>query len=107
MSPPLKFALKDATEAVAKLPEPFVTLMQEDTTRVLLFAPRAEDVQTPHTQDEVYVVASGHGRFRRDDEVVDFATGDLPFVPAKVPHRFETFSDDFATWVIFFGPRKS
>jgi mannose-6-phosphate isomerase-like protein (cupin superfamily) len=107
VSTPLKFALKDATEALAKLPEPFVTLMQEDPTRLLLFAPRGEDVQTPHTQDEVYVVTSGCGRFRRDHEVVDFATGDLLFVPAKMPHRFEDFSDDLATWVIFFGPRKT
>jgi len=26
------------------------------------------------------------------------------FVPAGVEHRFENFSDDFATWVIFYGP---
>jgi hypothetical protein len=27
------------------------------------------------------------------------------FVAAGVPHRFESFSDDFATWVVFWGPR--
>jgi len=27
------------------------------------------------------------------------------FVPARVEHRFEEFSDDFATWVIFWGPK--
>jgi mannose-6-phosphate isomerase-like protein (cupin superfamily) len=107
MSPPLKISLSDATDALGQLPEPFVTLMQEDTTRVLLFAPRGEDVQTPHTQEEVYVVISGHGKFRRDDEIVDFTAGDVLFVPAKVPHRFEDFSDDLSTWVIFFGPRKT
>jgi mannose-6-phosphate isomerase-like protein (cupin superfamily) len=105
--PPLKFALRDATEALAGEPDDFVTLMQEDTTRVLLFAPRGEDVQTPHTQDEVYVVVSGSGTFRRGDEVVAFEPGDLLFVPAKVPHRFDQFSDDFSTWVIFFGPRQT
>jgi hypothetical protein len=26
------------------------------------------------------------------------------FVQARVPHRFEAFTNDFATWVIFFGP---
>ena len=31
--------------------------------------------------------------------------GDLLFVPAHVEHRFERFSDDFRTWVIFFGPQ--
>ena len=24
--------------------------------------------------------------------------------PARVEHRFEDFSDDFAVWVIFYGP---
>jgi uncharacterized RmlC-like cupin family protein len=31
--------------------------------------------------------------------------GDVLFVPAQVPHCFESFSDDFQTWVIFFGLR--
>jgi hypothetical protein len=30
--------------------------------------------------------------------------GELLFVPAGVVHRFEDFSDDFATWVMFYGP---
>jgi len=104
---PLKFALKDAAEAFGDASDDFVTLMHEDTTRLLLFAPRGEDTQTPHTQDEFYLVVSGHGQFRRGDEVVDFATGDVLFVPAKVVHRFENFSDDLSVWVIFFGPRKT
>ena len=33
-----------------------------------------------------------------------FNAGDLLFVPAGVVHRFEDFSDDFSTWVIFYGP---
>jgi mannose-6-phosphate isomerase-like protein (cupin superfamily) len=107
VSPPLKLSLGEARAALSGVPEPFITLLQEDTTRVLLFTPRGEDVQTPHTQDEAYVVISGSGTFRRADELVDFAPGDVLFVPAKMRHRFEQFSDDFATWVIFFGPRKT
>jgi mannose-6-phosphate isomerase-like protein (cupin superfamily) len=33
-----------------------------------------------------------------------FRTGDLLFVPAGVIHRFEEFTDDFCTWVMFYGP---
>ncbi len=29
---------------------------------------------------------------------------DALFVPAFTPHRFIDFSDDFATWVVFYGP---
>ena len=27
------------------------------------------------------------------------------FVPARVDHRFEEFTPDFAAWVVFWGPR--
>jgi mannose-6-phosphate isomerase-like protein (cupin superfamily) len=50
------------------------------------------------------VVISGTGFFTNGDERHPFKPGDLMFVPAGVVHRFEDFSDDFATWVIFFGP---
>jgi quercetin dioxygenase-like cupin family protein len=33
-----------------------------------------------------------------------FAPGDVLFVPAGTIHRFEEFTDDFRTWVIFYGP---
>jgi hypothetical protein len=30
--------------------------------------------------------------------------GDVLFVPAGQPHHLDDFSDDFATWVVFYGP---
>jgi len=36
---------------------------------------------------------------------VRFGPGDFLFVAAGVPHAFETFTDDFKIWVIFFGPK--
>lgn len=33
------------------------------------------------------------------------AAGDTLFVAAGVTHRFEQFSDDFVTWVVFYGPQ--
>jgi mannose-6-phosphate isomerase-like protein (cupin superfamily) len=52
----------------------------------------------------VYVVVTGSGTFRNGGVVSPFKAGDFLFVAAGVEHRFEEFSDDFATWVIFFGP---
>ena len=68
------------------------------------YAPRGEDPQEPHEQDEVYVVMRGSGSFVNGDERKAFGPGDLLFVPANVMHRFEDFSDDLALWVIFYGP---
>ncbi len=68
------------------------------------YAPKGADPQVPHDKDEVYVVASGSGQFVCGDTRVAFGPGDALFVPAHAVHRFEAFSSDFATWVIFYGP---
>ena len=62
------------------------------------------DRQTPHTRDEVYVVASGAGSFVHDGRRQPVETGEVLFVPAGDEHRFVDFTEDFATWVLFYGP---
>ncbi|MEO5860922.1 MAG: cupin domain-containing protein [Burkholderiales bacterium] len=71
---------------------------------VKVYAPRGDDPQTPHTRDEIYVVAYGHGEFVCGDTRKSFRATDLLFVPASTSHRFENFSDDLTLWVIFYGP---
>lgn len=81
----------------------FTMLMKHGTMSIEYYAPKKIDRQTPHKQDEIYVIASGSGTFFGDGERVKFNTGDVLFVPAGIEHRFENFTDDFATWVIFYG----
>ena len=83
---------------------PFVELLSHGSLSVEIYQPLVQDTQEPHTRDEVYVVVSGHGEFVNDGFRKPFQPGELLFVPAGVEHRFENFSDDFATWVIFYGP---
>ena len=47
---------------------------------------------------------SGTAEFVRGEERVQVASQDLLFVPAGEVHRFENFTPDFATWVVFWGP---
>jgi mannose-6-phosphate isomerase-like protein (cupin superfamily) len=94
----------EASGLLSKLPLPFSVLFERGDVSIELYAPRGSDKQSPHTRDELYIIASGSGTFRRADHVLEFSSGDLLFVPAHVDHRFESFSDDFRTWVIFFGP---
>ena len=70
-----------------------------------LYAPKGADSQSPHDRDELYVVTSGTGRFVKDGDERVFGPGDAIFVEAGAAHRFEFFSDDFAAWVIFWGPK--
>ena len=72
-----------------------------------LYAPKGHDPQTPHDRDELYIVASGHGKFRAGNKIEPFAPGELLFVAAHEIHRFEDFSDDFAAWVVFYGKVKA
>lgn len=94
--------------AVDQLPgdkgEAYRLLFEHGSLEVEVYAPRGTDPQEPHTRDEVYVIISGNGWFVNGDERHRFEPGDLLFVPAGVVHRFEEFSDDFATWVMFYGP---
>jgi mannose-6-phosphate isomerase-like protein (cupin superfamily) len=69
-----------------------------------LFAPHRADPQQPHTRDEIYVVAQGKGWFVNGPARHPFGVGDVLFVPARVVHRFEDFSDDLMLWVVFYGP---
>lgn len=78
-------------------------LFRKSPLEIEIYQPVGYDPQQPHWCDEVYVVISGTGQFRNADERHPFKPGDLLFVPAGVEHRFEDFSEDFATWVIFLG----
>ena len=90
-------ALKNETENL------FTVLLENGSMRVEYYAPKNIDHQTPHSQDEIYVIASGNGSFFRNGERVQCKTGDVLFVPAGMEHYFENFTNDFATWVIFYG----
>lgn len=79
-------------------------LLEHGSMELGYYRPLGSDEQTPHEQDEIYVIHKGSGVFILGDERIAFAPGDALFVPAGVDHRFVEFSDDFATWVIFWGP---
>lgn len=93
--------------ASAKWPdgERFATAFARGTMSVELYAPRGDDPQTPHAQDELYFIHAGTGTFRIADDTHAFAPGDCFFVAAGVEHRFSEFSDDFSAWVVFWGPQ--
>ena len=95
-------------KALERLPGPqgerSVALLEHGSLVVKLYAPRGVDDQTPHSRDEVYVVAQGSGEFVCGESRQNFIASDVLFVAAGVEHRFENFTDDFAVWVFFYGP---
>lgn len=100
----MKLDKTDALRQLAATTSPFKTLFEHGSLSVEIYRPVGKDLQQPHARDEVYVILSGHGEFLNDGVRTTFQAGDLLFVPAGVVHRFENFSEDFATWVLFYGP---
>jgi len=70
---------------------------------IYVLAAGAVDRQSPHTEDEVYVVLSGRARFTAGGETRDIGPGDTLFVPAREPHRFHDIAEELRL-VVVFGP---
>ncbi len=100
---PYQVSLKEAKKLLGNENAPFVQVMQNGNMKVEYFAPKHLDRQSPHKQDELYIIISGNSEFFRDGEIIKCTKGDVLFVPVKMEHRFINFSDDFATWVVFYG----
>ncbi len=99
-------SIAGALDLVSKIRDgvPSAFVFEHGTLQVKMYRPNGKDLQSPHARDEVYVVARGSGVFVNGAERHDFNSGDMLFVPAGVEHRFEQFTPDFCTWVIFYGP---
>ncbi len=100
--------LLGVTDAVARLPAPpaeqFLYLLEHGTAKIGLYAPHGTDPQGPHQRDEIYMICRGTGSFERNGDRRSVVPGDVIFVPAGMVHRFVDFADDFAAWVVFYGP---
>ena len=61
----------------------------------------AVDGQSPHTEDEVYVVIAGRARITVGDEVREVGPGSVVYVSATVPHRFHDIVERLEIVVLF------
>ena len=100
----MHLSLSKSKDLLKDAPSQFINLFEHGSLSIELYQPDKIDRQQPHEKDEVYIIASGSGTFYNDGVRVKFNAGDFLFVPAGVEHRFEDFTEDFATWVIFYGP---
>jgi mannose-6-phosphate isomerase-like protein (cupin superfamily) len=68
----------------------------------VLVAPEP-DHQSPHEDDEVYVVLEGRGTLEVEDEQIPVEEGKAVFVPAGADHRFTGY-EGLSVLVIFRRP---
>jgi mannose-6-phosphate isomerase-like protein (cupin superfamily) len=93
-------------DAERRIPGPpgqhFVDLLKRGTLQVKLSRPLTPNVQSPRTQDELYVVVRGRGVLHHGGRRDAFGPGDLLFVAAGTEHHFEDH-EDLEVWVVFYG----
>nr|WP_062341579.1 cupin domain-containing protein [Herbidospora sakaeratensis] len=61
------------------------------------------DDQSPHTEDEIYVVTTGRARIVTPTGDAEVGPGAVIFVPAGEDHRFVDVTEDL-TLLVVFGP---
>ena len=67
----------------------------------------AIDAQTPHGEDEIYVVLSGQGSIEIGEDRAEVSAGSLVDVPTGVPHRFRDITAALEVLVVFAPPESS
>ena len=66
----------------------------------------ARDPQSPHTEDEVYVVLAGRGRLAGPDASIPVEARSVVFVAAGEEHRFVDVEEELHVMVVF-GPAEN
>ena len=62
------------------------------------------DDQTPHTEDEIYVVQAGRATLVTPSGTAAVRPGSVVFVPAGEAHTFTDVTEDLALVVVFAPP---
>jgi mannose-6-phosphate isomerase-like protein (cupin superfamily) len=62
------------------------------------------DDQTPHTEDEIYVVMAGRARIVTSSASAEIGPGSVIYVPAAEEHHFVDITEELAL-VVVFAPR--
>ncbi|RLV01390.1 hypothetical protein CTZ27_12890 [Streptomyces griseocarneus] len=84
----------------------YLQFLRERNMSVGLYALDAgdQDPQSPHAQDEIYVVMSGRAAITVGEETTHVGRGSVVYVPAGVTHRFHHISEDLRVLVVFSPP---
>ena len=101
--PPTSLA---AALALPRTPGRSAEVFRDGDLEIRFAAKPTDGPQVPHRKDEFYVIARGTAQYRVEHRVTPVGPGDVCFAAAHVLHGFESNSEDFCVWVMFYGPEK-
>ena len=98
--PALEVARAELQERTGEL---YLEFLRRDSLSCGLYVlePGADDPQTPHQEDEVYVVLAGRARLTVAGRDRPVGPGSVVFVARTVPHRFADVTERLSVLVLF------
>ena len=98
--PALEVARAELQERTGEL---YLEFLRRDSLSCGLYVlePGADDPQTPHQEDEVYVVLAGWARLTVAGRDQPVGPGSVVFVARTVPHRFADVTERLSVLVLF------
>jgi mannose-6-phosphate isomerase-like protein (cupin superfamily) len=96
-----ELAALEATRAASA--KPYLEFLRVPALSVGLYALEAGavDGQSPHSEDEIYVVMTGRARISVGAEVRAVGPGSVVYVAATVPHSFHEITERLEILVVF------
>jgi mannose-6-phosphate isomerase-like protein (cupin superfamily) len=102
------FTVEGLEHRRAQNQRPYLEFLRVATMSAGLYvlATGANDLQSPHNEDEMYCVIRGRARFRAGDQDCEVSAGSVLFVAAEVEHRFYDITEELAV-LVFFAPAET
>jgi len=97
------FQLDDLLKRKQGMTSPYLEFLRVPALSCGLYQLKAgaKDLQGPHDEDEVYLVLSGRGRLRVNDEEREVQRGTLLYVRATSEHSFFEVEEEMTLLVFF------
>ena len=102
-TPSSAFTLPELLARRAEAAAPYLEFLRVPHLSAGLYVLPADavDRQTPHTEDELYLVLSGRGQLRVDGQERALGPGTLCFVKAGAVHTFHSVTEELRLLVVF------
>ena len=99
------FSLADIESERADSSAPYFEFLRVPSMSagIYILPARSQDRQSPHSEDELYLVRSGRAKFKSGSEDIPVSAGTVLFVAAGEEHRFHSIEEDLML-LVFFAP---
>jgi mannose-6-phosphate isomerase-like protein (cupin superfamily) len=97
------FDLADLSDEQRASAEPWLEFLRVPSLRAGLYvlAPGAWDHQSPHEEDEVYIVVAGRATFQAGTDSRTVGPGTVIYVAAHQEHKFTAIVEELRVLVFF------